>query len=93
MLYDYRGLTVDEVTKLRNEARNAGVVYKVLKNSLIERAADSVGLDDLKPYLNGPTAVAFGMTDPVAPAKILADFVKKVKKTAIKGGIGRRKSN
>ena len=87
VLYDYRGLTVEEVTNLRNEARKAGITYKVLKNSLVERAASSIGLSDLKSYLSGPTAIAFCTNDPVAPAKILTDFVKKVKKTAIKGGV------
>ncbi|MHB1315938.1 MAG: 50S ribosomal protein L10 [Christensenellales bacterium] len=87
VLYDYRGLTVEEVTNLRNEARSAGVAYKVLKNSLVERAADEIGLTDLKSYLSGPTAIAFCVKDPVAPARILTDFIKKVKKTAIKGGV------
>ncbi len=87
MFLDYRGLTVEEVTDLRNKMREAGVEYKVLKNTMIKRATDSLGIDGLDNVLEGPTAVAIGETDPVAPAKILSDFVKAVKKTEIKGGI------
>jgi large subunit ribosomal protein L10 len=88
VLYDYRGLTVAEVTALRNEFRSAGVVYKVLKNTLVERAvAEIPDLEDLKPYLAGPTAIAFGYEDPVAPAKILDEFIKKAKKSEIKAGV------
>ena len=87
VIYDYRGLTVLEVTELRNKMREAGVEYKVLKNTMIKRAADNLNIEGLDAYLEGPTAVAFGMNDPVAPAKILSDFVKSTKKTEIKGGI------
>lgn len=87
MFLDYRGLTVEEVTDLRNKMRAAGVEYKVLKNTMIKRAADSLGIDGLDGVLEGPTAVAIGTDDPVAPAKILSDFVKAAKKTEIKGGI------
>ena len=84
---DYRGLTVDEVTNLRSQLRAAGVDYKVLKNTLIQRAANEVEMKGLEPFLSGPTAVAFGYTDPVAPAKILTDYIKKAKKTTVKGGM------
>lgn len=87
ILYDYRGLTVAEVTDLRNQFRAAGVEYRVIKNSMIKRAADSLGITGLEGHLGGPTAVAFGYNDPVAPAKVLVEFVKKVKKTEIKSGI------
>ena len=87
VLYDYRGLTVEQVTKLRNECRKAGVEYVVYKNNLIGLAAKELGIEGLDDYLKGPTAVAFGMTDAVAPAKILAGFVKEIKKTEVKGGI------
>lgn len=87
VLYDYRGLTVEQVTKLRNECRKAGVEYIVYKNNLIGLAAKEAGIEGLDVYLKGPTAVAFGMTDAVAPAKILATFIKEVKKTEVKGGI------
>lgn len=84
---DYRGLTVEEVTKLRNEFRAAGVEYEVLKNTMLERAAQAAGIEGLTPYLKGPTAVAFGINDPVAPAKVMNDFMAKVKKTEFKCGV------
>jgi len=87
IFYDYRGLTVEEVTELRKQMREAGVEYKVLKNTMIKRAVAALGIDGVDNVLEGPTAVAIGKEDPVAPARILNDFVKKVKKTEIKGGI------
>ena len=84
---DYRGLTVEEVTNLRCKMRDAGVEYKVIKNTMIQRAADKEGIEGLNSILEGPTAVAFGMKDPVSPAKILVDFAKDPKKTEIKGGV------
>lgn len=87
VLYDYRGLTVLEVTQLRDKMRQAGVEYRVLKNTMVQRAAENLKIEGLEEYLHGPTAVAFGLNDPVAPAKILSDFIKAAKKTEIKGGI------
>lgn len=87
VLYDYRGLTVAEVTDLRNLCRAQGVEYCVLKNTMINLAANELKIEGLDPYLKGPTAVAFGVTDAVAPAKVLTEYVKKIKKTSIKGGL------
>lgn len=88
VVFDYRGLTVEEVTNLRNEMRKAGVEYVVLKNHIVNRAAQANGLDDsFHNYLKGPSAFAFGYEDAVAPARILKDTVKKLKKCEIKGGI------
>lgn len=87
VLYDYRGLTVAEVTELRNNFREMGVEYHVIKNSMMKRAAEALGISGLDEHLGGPTAVAFGYNDPVAPAKVLVEFVKKVKKTQIKAGV------
>ena len=87
VFYDYRGLTVAEVTELRNKFREAGVEYKVLKNSMLKRAADMLDLSGLDEYLVGPTAVAFGFDDPVGPAKVLVEYTKKLKKTEIKTGV------
>lgn len=87
IFYDYRGLNVEEVTELRNRFREAGVEYHVIKNSMLKRAADMLEIKGLDQYLAGPTAVAFGYSDPVAPAKVLVEFVKKVKKTEIKSGV------
>lgn len=87
VLVDYRGLTVEEVTELRKQFRAAKVEYRVLKNSLIERAVNEMNLGELTPFLSGPTAVAFGYEDPIAPAKILTDFMKKTKKMQVKAGV------
>ncbi len=87
VLTDYRGLTVGEVTKLRAQLRNAGVEFKVIKNTFVRRAANEIGLQGLDSYLEGPTAVAFGVNDPVAPAKILSDFAKTNKALEIKAGV------
>ena len=87
ILVDYRGLTAQEANELRKQFREAGVVYKVYKNTLIEIAARELGLEDLIPYLEGPTAIAFGVEEPVAPAKILSDNINKLKKMEFKGGV------
>ena len=87
VLVDYRGLNVAEVTDLRNQLRKAGVEYAVLKNTMINLAVKDMGLDEMKSHLEGPTAVAFGYEDAIAPAKILSDFVKKNKKMTIKCGM------
>jgi large subunit ribosomal protein L10 len=84
---DYRGLTVDQDTQLRNALRKAGVEYKVVKNTLTRFAANENGLEGLDTYLNGPTAMASSATDPVAPAKILSEYAKKFEKLEIKVGV------
>ena len=87
VLVDYRGLNVAEVTDLRNQLRKAGVEYAVLKNTMINLAIQDMNLDDMKAHLEGPTAVAFGYEDAVAPAKILSEFAKKNKNVTIKCGV------
>lgn len=88
IIFDYRGLTVAEVTELRSAMRKAGNEYVVVKNSMVERAAEKVGIDEsVKEMLKGPSAFAIGYEDAVSPAKILKDTVKKLKKCEIKGGI------
>ena len=87
VLVDYRGLNVAEDTELRNQLRKAGVEYAVLKNTMINLAVKDMGIDDIKAHLEGPTAVAFGYEDAVAPAKVLSDFIKKSKKMSIKCGV------
>lgn len=88
VIFDYRGLTVAEVTALRAEMRKAGNEYIVAKNSMVERACDKVGIDEsVKEMLKGPSAFAIGYEDAVSPAKVLKDAVKKLKKCEIKGGI------
>ena len=88
VLFDYRGLTVEEDTNLRNEMRKAGVEYIVLKNKMVERACRELNIDEsILELLKGPSAFAFGYEDAVAPAKVLKEFVKKVKKCTVKGGL------
>ena len=83
---DYCGLTVEEDTQLRNKLREAGVEYKVIKNTLTRFAAKEVGFDELNPILNGPTSLAISMTDEVAPAKVIAEFAKTHEQLEIKAG-------
>ena len=87
VLVDYRGLTVAEDTELRNQLRKAGVEYAVLKNTMISRAIEGMNVDEMHASLEGPTAVAFGYEDMIAPAKILSEFAKKSKKLTIKCGV------
>ena len=87
VVVDYRGLTVEEVTNLRKQLRDAGVEMKVIKNSILSRAAKKVGLDGLDEVFTGPTAVAFSNDDVVAPAKIIDEFAKDAKALEIKGGV------
>jgi len=87
ILADYRGLTVAAVTELRNKLRESNSDLKVAKNTLIKIAVDKIGIEGLDPYLEGPTAIAFGYDDPVAPAKILSEFARTNKELEIKGGV------
>lgn len=84
---DYRGLTVAEVTELRKQLREAGVQYKVYKNTMLRRAAEKAGIESLDEYLAGPTAVAFTTEDVVAPAKVIAGFAKEHEALEIKTGV------
>lgn len=76
----FAGNTVEEVTKLRNQFRENNVEYVVLKNKLVDRALDELGIEGLDEHLTGPNAYAFGMEDAVAPAKVIYDFISKNKK-------------
>lgn len=87
VLVDYRGLTVEETTELRKRFREAGVEYKVYKNSLMRFAFKDSGLEEFNQHLTGPNAIAFGMGDAVAPAKISRDFAKDHKNLEIKAGV------
>lgn len=84
---DYRGIKVEEATDLRRSCRDAGVEFKVVKNTLTQRAAENSGAPDISRFLDGPTAIAFSCEDPVAPAKTLKGFMKKYRKLEIKGGL------
>ena len=86
IVVDYRGLTVDEVTDLRKQLRDAGVKMVVIKNKILERAVDGTDYEDLKSVFVGPTAVAFSNEDPIAPAKIMKKFAEDHDALEIKGG-------
>lgn len=83
---DFVGLNVEEMTELRDKLREAGVEYKVVKNTLAKIAARQEGLDKLTDEFTGPTAIAFGMEDVVSPAKVLVDFDEEHEVFDIKGG-------
>lgn len=84
---DYRGLTVEEDTKLRKQLREAGVVYKVYKNTLLKRAFEGTVYEALAKHLEGPTAVAFGIEDATAPARIISEAIKNAPKLEFKAGV------
>lgn len=86
VVVDARGLTVEQDTVLRRELRGSEVEYKVIKNSILRRAAEKAGLEELASVFVGPSAVAFSNEDVVAPAKILNDFAKDAEALEIKGG-------
>lgn len=87
VIVDYRGLSVAEVTELRSQLREAGVEYKVYKNTMVRRAAEKAGIDGLDEFLVGPTAVATSSEDVVAPAKVIAGFAKEHQALEIKVGV------
>ena len=79
VVVDYRGLTVAQATKLRKQLREAGVDYRVVKNTLLTIAAKEAGAEALVPTFKGVTAIAFGGEDLIAPAQIIAKFSKENK--------------
>ena len=87
VLVNYSGLTVAQDTQLRKELREAGVVYKVYKNTMMNFAFKGTAFEGLAPYLEGPSAVAISTTDATAPARILQKFAKTADKLEIKGGV------
>lgn len=87
VLVDYRGLDVEQITELRGKYRDAGVDYKVYKNTMMRFAFKDLGLEDFNEYLKGPSAVAFGYDDPVQAAKITSNFIEDNEELEIKAGI------
>ena len=87
VVVDYLGITVEQATNLRTELRNAGVQFAVVKNGILSRAAKEAGLEGMDDIFKGPSAVSFSNDDVIAPAKILADFAKKVEALEIKAGV------
>ncbi len=86
VVVEYRGLTVAEVTELRRSLRAEGVEFKVYKNSMVQRAAEAAGFNELQEQLTGPNAIAFS-DDAVAPSRVLAKFAKKHDKLVLKGAV------
>jgi large subunit ribosomal protein L10 len=84
---DYRGITVAQVAELRAKLRDADATFKVVKNSLTERAADQVGAESLKEYLSGPTALTFVRGDVALAAKAVADYGRATQLLPFKGGL------
>lgn len=87
VLVDYRGLTVEQDTRLRKGLREAGVVYKVYKNTMLIRAFEGTDFAQLDKDLEGPTAVAFSAEDETAPARILSNFAKEAEALQFKSGV------
>lgn len=87
VLVNYRGLNVAEITELRQKLREAGIDFKVYKNTMLRRAAAEADLTDLDEQLVGPTAIAFSKEEVVAPAKIINNFAKEHDALEIKTGV------
>jgi len=87
VLVDYRGLTVAQDTELRKQLREAGITYKVYKNTMMNFAFKGTDFEALAPYLDGPNAMAVSTTDATAPARVLANFAKTAKELEIKAGV------
>ena len=87
VLVDHRGLTVAQDTELRKQLRDAGVSYKVYKNTMMNFAFKGTEFEGLGAYLEGPSAMAVSKDDATAPARILCKFAEKAKALEIKGGV------
>ena len=87
VVVDYRGLTVDQDTKLRKELREAGVTYKVYKNTMMNFAFKGTDFGRLAPVLEGPSAIAIAKDDATAPARIVAKFAENAPALEIKAGV------
>ncbi len=87
VIVDHRGLTVEQDTQLRKQLREAGVIYKVCKNTMMKRAFEGTEFEGLTPYLEGPSAMAVSKDDATAPARILCKFAKEADKLEVKAGV------
>lgn len=87
VLVDYRGLTVEQDTELRKQLREAGVIYKVYKNTMMNFAFKGTEFEALAPYLEGPNAIAISKEDATAPARILSNFAKNAPALELKAGV------
>lgn len=86
-LADYKGLNVEEINNLRNQLRESSVEFTVVKNTLARISANNVGYKDLIQYLDGPTAMAYALADPIVAAKVMTEFKKKNEHLEIKACI------
>lgn len=87
VLVDYRGLTVAQDTELRKQLREAGIVYKVCKNTMMKRAFEGTDFAQLDEYLEGPSAIAISKDDATAPARIICKFAKTAQALEVKAGV------
>ena len=87
VLVDYRGLTVEQDTKLRKQLREAGITYKVYKNTMVNFAVKGTDFEGLSAHLEGPTAIAVSKDDATAPARILYNFSKEAEALELKAGV------
>ncbi len=87
VLVDYRGLTVEQDTQLRKQLREAGIIYKVYKNTMMNFAFKGTDLESLAPLLEGPSAIAVSKEDATAPARVIAKFAKTAPALELKGGV------
>jgi large subunit ribosomal protein L10 len=87
VLADFRGLTVQELTDLRQQLREASLELAVVKNTLARLAIQETAFEKLSPYLKGPTSITFSYRDTVAPAKILSAYVRRQPKLAVRAGL------
>lgn len=84
---EFRGLDVHDLAELRAKLRAEGVEYKIVKNTLTKLAAHELSIEDLDPYLQGPTAIAIGYDDEVAPARLLAEYARGHEELKMKCGM------
>ncbi|MFH1576615.1 MAG: 50S ribosomal protein L10 [Candidatus Margulisiibacteriota bacterium] len=87
IISDYRGISVKEITELRRKLYSEKSEFKIVKNTLLSRALEAAGYEQLKEHLEGPTGVLLGYEDPVEPLKALVDFVDEIEKGKIKAGV------
>ncbi len=87
VLVDYRGITVEQDTNLRKKLREAGVEYKIYKNTMVRFAVKDTEFEGLSEYLEGPTAFAFSYDDPTLPGRLLNDEVKAIEAVSFKAGV------
>lgn len=87
IMTQYQGLSVAQISDLRNQLRKCGCEYLVVKNTLSKLALKEIGMEDANQYFEGPTAIVVEADDPVSPAKIVSEFSKKADKLVIKAGL------